>query len=79
MRLFLEEEVRVLAFRKEGVLAGLGGDDEDVLVKGEEFFVAKHGDVGSAPDTPVKKDGGSTAGTKDASTPSKAQATPKKK
>ncbi|OAL56555.1 hypothetical protein IQ07DRAFT_10876 [Pyrenochaeta sp. DS3sAY3a] len=79
MRLFLEEEVRALAWRKEGVLAGVGGEDEDVLGKGEELWVAKYGDGVSG-----EKDGGWTEVVaekekKDASTPGKAQTTPKKK
>ena len=36
--LFVEEEVRQLAFRKLATLAGVEGDDEAVLNKGEELW-----------------------------------------
>jgi hypothetical protein len=39
MKLFLEAEVKVLGFRKAGVLAGEEGDDEAVVKRGEEIWI----------------------------------------
>ncbi|KAL1796431.1 hypothetical protein ACET3X_004971 [Alternaria dauci] len=44
MKLFLEDDVRELAFRKMGVLEGVQGDDEDIIKKGEELWTEEHKD-----------------------------------
>jgi hypothetical protein len=41
MKLFVEEEVKVLAFRKAGMLDGAEGDEGDVLARGEEVWKKK--------------------------------------
>jgi hypothetical protein len=38
MKLFLEENVRELGFRKLGVLGGVQGDDEKIVERGEEMW-----------------------------------------
>jgi molecular chaperone GrpE (heat shock protein) len=38
MKLFLEEDVRELGFRKLGMLEGCEGDDEEVVKRGEEIW-----------------------------------------
>jgi hypothetical protein len=44
MKLFLEEDVRELAFRKIGVLEGAQGDDEEIVEKGKQLWTEEHKD-----------------------------------
>ncbi|KAG9189604.1 hypothetical protein G6011_06472 [Alternaria panax] len=44
MKLFLEEDVRALAFRKIGTLEGVEGDEEEIVKKGEELWTEEHKD-----------------------------------
>jgi hypothetical protein len=41
MKLFLEKDVQILAFRKAGILNGAEGEDDDVLRRGEEVWKAE--------------------------------------
>ncbi|KAI4629888.1 uncharacterized protein J4E87_003075 [Alternaria ethzedia] len=64
MKLFLEENVRELSFRKMGMLEGVGRGDGEVLRKGEEIWQAEHKDDPESEDeakrTKVKKTDKST-------------------
>jgi hypothetical protein len=44
MKLFLEENVRELGFRKCGMLEGVEGGDEEVVKRGEEIWTEEHKD-----------------------------------
>ncbi|KAI4670323.1 uncharacterized protein J4E79_000604 [Alternaria viburni] len=59
MKLFLEENVRELGFRKMGMLEGVEGGDEEILRRGEEIWQAEHKDDPKSEDdskpTKVKK------------------------
>ena len=41
MKLFLEENVRELCFRKMGMLEGVEGGDDEVLRRGEQIWQAE--------------------------------------
>jgi hypothetical protein len=38
MKVFVEEEVKVLGWRKAGILSGAEGDDDAVIKKGEAMW-----------------------------------------
>ncbi|OAL05902.1 hypothetical protein IQ06DRAFT_373273 [Phaeosphaeriaceae sp. SRC1lsM3a] len=44
IKLFFEEEVKVLGYRKAGMLAGVEGKNEEVLKQGEEIWREEHKD-----------------------------------
>lgn len=57
MKLFVEEEVKRLAWRKLGMLDGVEGGDEEVLARGEELWEEEFGDVVIEKAKPREKNG----------------------
>jgi hypothetical protein len=66
MKLFLEANVRELAFRKISMLDGCEGDDEQVVKRGEEMWREEHKDDVDVPEEKPNKNE-----TKDKPTPTK--------
>ncbi|KAI4617432.1 hypothetical protein J4E80_005635 [Alternaria sp. BMP 0032] len=85
MKLFLEDNVKELCFRKIGMLEGVEGGDEEVFKKGEEIWEAERKDDPESEDkakpTKVKKDDKSTPTKEKKDAPAKPtkEKTPKQK